>query len=150
VQKHIGKIIKSANRSNGHHSTNGYIPPSEPWEPLDLELLKDPAEARAYIEVALEDGEAYYILKALNKIAKAQGGFSKLARKSGLSRENLYTALSPDGNPRFDSITKILHSLGLRMSVVPLQSKRRAPRVATKRAPANRILRSKRASKSKA
>jgi probable addiction module antidote protein len=150
VQKNIGKIIKSANRSNGDRSTNGYIPPSEPWEPLDLELLKDPAEARAYLEVALEDGEPYYILKALNKIAKAQGGFSKLARKSGLSRENLYTALSPDGNPRFDSITKILHSLGLRMSVVPLQSKRRAPRVATKRASANRTLRSKRASKSKA
>jgi probable addiction module antidote protein len=90
-----------------------------------LEMLRDPAEARAYLNSVIEDGEMEYILIALNKVAKAQGGFSKLARKTGLSRENLYTALSPEGNPRFDSITKVLHSLGLRMSVEPLKSNKR-------------------------
>lgn len=89
-------------------------------------MLKDPAEARAYLKAAFDDGEPEYILIALNKVAKAQGGFSVLARKTGLSRENLYTALSPDGNPRFDSITKILHSLGLRMSIEPLKPVRKA------------------------
>jgi probable addiction module antidote protein len=88
-------------------------------------MLKDPAEARSYLNAAFDDGEPEYILIALNKVAKAQGGFTKLAQKSGLSRENLYTALSPDGNPRFDSITKILHSLGLRMSIEPLKPLRR-------------------------
>lgn len=113
-------------------------------------MLKDPAEARAYLKAAFDDGEPEYILIALNKVAKAQGGFTKLAQKSGLSRENLYTALSPDGNPRFDSITKILHSLGLRMSIVPLKMKRRTPSGKTKRTTATRTMRSRKPAKSKA
>jgi probable addiction module antidote protein len=110
----------------GKTGNNGAHPRSLPWAPLQLEFLKDPVEAHAYLKSVIEDGEIEYILIALNKVAKAQGGFTKLARKTGLSRENLYTALSPDGNPRFDSITKILHSLGLRMSVEPLKPVRRA------------------------
>ncbi len=110
MQKHIGKT-----------GNNEAHPRSLPWAPLQLEFLRDPVEAGAYLNSVIEDGEMEYILIALNKVAKAQGGFTKLAQRSGLSRENLYTALSPDGNPRFDSITKILHSLGLRMSIEPLK-----------------------------
>jgi probable addiction module antidote protein len=121
MQKHIGKT-----GSNGAH------PRSLPWAPLQLEFLKDPVEAHTYLKSVIEDGEMEYILIALNKVAKAQGGFSELARKTGLSRENLYTALSPDGNPRFDSITKILHSLGFRMSIEPLKP---VPKAKSKRLP---------------
>jgi probable addiction module antidote protein len=124
MQKNIGTTIDLTNPRNGHLS-NDSDSRSEPFELYDLELLKDPAEAQAYLDAELKEGDPYYILKALNKIAKANGGFSELARKTGLSRENLYTALSPDGNPRFDSITKILHSLGLRMSVEPLKPVRK-------------------------
>jgi probable addiction module antidote protein len=110
----------------GQTENEGDHPRSVAWEPVFLEMLKDPAEARAYLKAAFDDGEPEYILIALNKVAKAHGGFSQLARKTGLSRENLYTALSPDGNPRFDSITKILHSLGMRMSIEPLKPVGRA------------------------
>ena len=100
--------------------------PSEPFEPLFLEGLKDPEEARAYLNAALRDGELRYVLMALQDIAKAQGGFSKLARETGLSRVNLYSALSESGNPRFDSISKVLHSLGLQVAVEPLHASGRA------------------------
>jgi probable addiction module antidote protein len=106
VQKNIGKIAK-----------NGEAPPYVPFEPVMLEHLKDPEEARATLNYVLQFGEPEDVFAALRDIAKAQGGFSKLARKTGLGRESLYHALSEDGNPRWDTISKVLDSLGLRLSV---------------------------------
>ncbi len=99
------------------------IPASKAWETVFLEELKDPEEARAYLNYCLRDGELSDVLAALQSIAKAQGGFSKLARETGLSRVNLYSALSETGNPRFDSISKVLHSLGFTVTVEPIHSK---------------------------
>jgi probable addiction module antidote protein len=39
---------------------------------------------------------------------------TEIARKSGLGRVSLYKALSPDGNPEFATILKVVHALGLR------------------------------------
>ncbi len=86
-----------------------------------LEHLKDPDEARAYLEVALEeyeeDGDKEAFLMALRNVADAQGGISTLARRTRLNREHLYRALSAKGNPRLDTIGTILHALGFRLSV---------------------------------
>jgi probable addiction module antidote protein len=42
-----------------------------------------------------------------------------LAAKSGLSRESLYRALSEDGNPRLDTLMKVLTALGIKLTVAP-------------------------------
>jgi probable addiction module antidote protein len=106
VQKITGGIAK-----------NGEVLPYVPFEPIMLEYLKDPEEARACLNYVLREGEPADVFAALRDIAKAQGGFSKLARKTGLGRESLYHALSKDGNPSWDTVSKVLDSLGLRLSV---------------------------------
>lgn len=43
------------------------------------------------------------------------GNLSELARRTGMSREGLYKALSADGNPRFATVMKVSQALGLRI-----------------------------------
>ena len=77
-------------------------------------LLKTPKDIAAYLEAAMEDGEPRVIAAALGNIARARG-MSALAREAGLGRESLYKALSPDGNPEFSTILKVVRALGLRL-----------------------------------
>jgi probable addiction module antidote protein len=67
------------------------------WDAADyLEMEKDIA---AYLEAALEEGDAALFTAALGDVARAKG-MTEIARKTGLGRESLYKALSPDGNER--------------------------------------------------
>lgn len=73
-------------------------------------------ERAAYLEASfLEDpGDGSLVRAALGDIAKAQG-ISDLARSTGLTREGLYKALSPEGNPEFGTIMKVIGALGFRL-----------------------------------
>ena len=51
---------------------------------------------------------------ALGDIARGKG-MSQIARETGLGRESLYKALSPDGNPEFSTVLKVVRALGLRL-----------------------------------
>jgi probable addiction module antidote protein len=64
----------------------------------------------------LEDGDSALVAAALGDIARAKG-MSKVARKAGLGRESLYKALSPEGNPEFATVLKVIRSLGLKLHV---------------------------------
>lgn len=90
------------------------------------EDLKDPFEAKAYLEVALEnyeeDKDVEAFLMALRDVAEAQGGISKLAERTHLNRQNLYKALSNRGNPKLETIGTILHGLGFKLSIQSLNN----------------------------
>jgi len=49
---------------------------------------------------------------------------SKIAQDSGLGRESLYKALNANAKPRFDTILKVMQSLGVNISISPLQPKK--------------------------
>ncbi len=68
----------------------------------------------AYLEAALEEGDAALFTAALGDIARAKG-MTEVARAAGLGRESLYKALSPDGNPEFATVLKVVRSLGLKL-----------------------------------
>jgi probable addiction module antidote protein len=87
-----------------------------PWDAAAY-LDGDKAIA-AYLEAALEDGDVSVITAALGDIARAKG-MTEVARKAGLGRESLYKALSPDGNPEFATILRVLDALGLRLRAIP-------------------------------
>lgn len=95
--------------------------PSTPFQDVLLQNLKDPAEAEAYLDVAFaefqEDGDMAFFLQALRNVAEAQGGISALAEKTHLNRQNLYKALSENGNPRLETVGAILRGMGLRLRV---------------------------------
>ena len=48
---------------------------------------------------------------------------SDIARKTGLGRESLYKALSPDGNPTLATVLKVVRALGVRLNAEPAGSR---------------------------
>jgi probable addiction module antidote protein len=85
------------------------------WDPA--ENLKTEADIQAYLIACFEEApdDASYIAAALGDVARAQG-MTRLARRTGLTRMGLYKALSKDGNPSLDTVLKVLHALGLRLT----------------------------------
>ena len=59
----------------------------------------------------LEEGDTALVAAALGDIARAKG-MTEVARKTGLGRESLYKALSPDGNPESSTVLKVIQALG--------------------------------------
>jgi probable addiction module antidote protein len=89
-----------------------------PWDPAEhLETEQDMA---IYLEAALEYGEPSLVAAALGDIARARG-MTQLARDTGLGRESLYKALSPNGNPEFSTILKVVQALGLKLHASPVK-----------------------------
>jgi len=89
---------------------------SAAYEEVLLEDLKDTAEAAAYLQAALEDEDPAVFLLALRQVAQAQG-MANVARKAHMGRESLYKTLSENGNPELRTINRLLHAMGLRLSV---------------------------------
>ena len=84
---------------------------------FDITRYLDNEEAMAeYLSQVLEDGDNAELIRALGNIAKAKC-MATIARESGLGRESLYKALSEGSQPRFDTISKVINALGLKMSV---------------------------------
>ena len=83
-----------------------------------IESLKDPVEAAAYVEAALELDDPTALLVALRQVAKAHG-MADVARRADVGEKTLFRALSEDGNPTVATLHKVLHAVGLRLSVTP-------------------------------
>ena len=85
------------------------------------ELKADRELATAYLRAAMEslddpDNRAGGLL-ALRSVAEAYGGLGVVAAEAGISREALYRALSPRGNPTLKTLLAVLKTVGLRLSV---------------------------------
>ena len=76
-----------------------------------------------YLQVTCEDGTPAEIAHALGVVARARG-ITDLARKTGLTRQALYKALSGEGNPGMGTIVKVAEALGYRLSLVKIPDER--------------------------
>lgn len=85
---------------------------TRPWDAA--EFLESEEDMAAYLEAVLEDGDPALVAAALGDIARAKG-MARVARDTGLGRESLYKALSPEGNPEFATVLKVVRALGLRL-----------------------------------
>ena len=85
------------------------------------ESLKDPIEAAAYIEAVIDLDEPAALLVALRQVAKAHG-MAEVARRANVGDKMLFKALSAEGDPTLTTVHKVLHAVGLRLSVVPEQA----------------------------
>jgi probable addiction module antidote protein len=56
-------------------------------------------------------------LLAIRAVAEAYGGLGAVAAQAGISRESLYRALSPKGNPTLKTLIAVLKTLGLRLTI---------------------------------
>lgn len=89
---------------------------TRPWDAAEHLVTEE--DMALYLEVALEEGDPALITAALGDIARAKG-MTQIARDTGLGRESLYKALSPEGNPEFATILKVVSALGIKLHAVP-------------------------------
>ncbi|UIN02540.1 addiction module antidote protein [Yersinia ruckeri] len=79
-----------------------------------VEFLDDEEDIQEYLNAAIEEDDAKYLFKALGNIARARN-MSQLSKEVGMSREGIYKALSGEGNPSFQTVSKITKALGLKL-----------------------------------
>ncbi|MDR6103184.1 putative addiction module antidote protein [Agrobacterium larrymoorei] len=77
--------------------------------------LVDDEEIAAFMADAFETGDALYVAKALGVVARAKG-MTEIARKTGLSREQLYRSFSENGNPTLKTTFAVMRALGIEMT----------------------------------
>ncbi len=80
----------------------------------------------AYLEESARDAAEYndygIFLDAIATAAKARG-MMQVAKDAGISRESLYKSLAHDAKPRYETIAKVLHALGVQITLTPITSK---------------------------
>ncbi|HVJ31615.1 MAG TPA: addiction module antidote protein [Terriglobia bacterium] len=69
-----------------------------------------------YLNAVLEEDDPELFLSAIADIAKAKG-MTKVAEESGLGRESLYKAFAPGSHPQYETVRKVIKSLGVRLKV---------------------------------
>ena len=69
-----------------------------------------------YLEAAMEGNDARHIASALSDVARSKG-MTEIARKAGLGRQALYSALSEGGNPTLETLVAVLGALGLELTI---------------------------------
>jgi probable addiction module antidote protein len=85
-----------------------------PWDAADY--FETPEDVASYLEAVFEDGDPASIADALGVVARAKG-MTDVARETGLGRQSLYKALSPEGHPEFSAVLSVVRALGLKMTV---------------------------------
>ena len=64
-----------------------------------------------YLDAAFDSGDPSRIAEALGDVARARG-MTKIARATGLAREQLYRTLSSKGKPELATVLKVLAAFG--------------------------------------
>lgn len=79
------------------------------------EYLGSSESIAEYLEAVFEDGDPALIAAALGDVARAMG-MTQLAGKAGVTREALYKALSPTGDPRLSTFLGVMKGLGIKLT----------------------------------
>lgn len=90
------------------------VTPTRPFDPACY--LETEEDILYYLEAAMEGNDTGHIASALGDVARSKG-MSEIARKAGVGRQALYSALSENGNPTLDTLLGVLDALGLQLTV---------------------------------
>ncbi|HMQ57155.1 MAG TPA: putative addiction module antidote protein [Rhizobiaceae bacterium] len=88
----------------------------KPWD--SAEILTDEETIKAYLEEAFAEGEPQLIAKALGDVARARN-VAALARETNLSRDTIYSAFGPEGNPTLSTLIAMTKALGFDLTLKP-------------------------------
>ncbi|MDR3130402.1 MAG: putative addiction module antidote protein [Treponema sp.] len=86
------------------------------------QYLKTEKQISAYLDDIFKTGDPDLVVAATGDVARARG-MSKSAEDAGRSRESLYKTLSQNGNPSFETILKVLSSLGFDLRAAPTSNR---------------------------
>jgi probable addiction module antidote protein len=83
--------------------------------PFDAaKYVTEPEDVIDFLNDAFESGHLPYIANVLGVVARSEG-MTKIAEKTGVNRQALYTALSENGNPTLETLLKVMSALGVRL-----------------------------------
>jgi probable addiction module antidote protein len=83
------------------------------FDPADM--LKSDEAIEVFLADAFETRDASHIASALGAVARAKG-MAKIARQTGLAREQLYKSLSLTGNPTLETTLAVMKAIGFDMT----------------------------------
>lgn len=93
--------------------------------PFDMaELLNTDEAITEYLTQVLAEGDTDELIRAVGYVAKARG-MAQIASDTGLGRASLYKAFAPGAKPRFETVIKVMHSLGIDLQATAQRSKTR-------------------------
>lgn len=82
-----------------------------------LRRLKDPDYAAGYLTDVLEsESQESFLIAVKNVLEARSANISNLSKKSGISRQAVYHALSKRGNPRLSTLNQILKAAGIKIT----------------------------------
>jgi probable addiction module antidote protein len=85
---------------------------------FDISKYLDDEEVIAeFLTAALENPDPEVFVSAVGHVAKARG-MTAIADSTGLGRESLYKAFAPGAKPRYETVIKVLQTLGVKLQVV--------------------------------
>ncbi|MDE2940215.1 MAG: putative addiction module antidote protein [Chloroflexota bacterium] len=87
-------------------------------------LTEHPAtsnEMTAALNAALEAGDLNSIMGIMGQMARAHR-MRRVARETGLGEKSLYKSMRAGASPEFNTVLRVLRSLGFRLQAVPLSS----------------------------
>ena len=90
--------------------------PTETFHFDIAEHLETDEDIREFLKETTKIGDTSDLIHALNIASKAKG-MTEIAKQAGVSRASLYKSLSDDGNPRFETISKIVNALGCKIAI---------------------------------
>ncbi|GAB4194861.1 MAG: hypothetical protein Fur006_40850 [Coleofasciculaceae cyanobacterium] len=102
---------------------NVKMPTSDSWLDSLIESLKDPEEAAAYIEVALEleekDPQPDMLRLTLKDVVEARVRMNNLSEEAQRSYEKLDKILLETGGVEIYGLVELLDALGFRLAITP-------------------------------
>ena len=101
----------TAKRKKSNSAVAGQLAPFDVSRHLNSEAV-----IAEYLAAALEDPNPDVFLRAVANVAKARG-MATVAEASGLGRESLYKALAPGAKVRYETVRKLVDSLGVKLTV---------------------------------
>ena len=81
------------------------------------EHLQTNSDISEFLQEVADTGSSSDFVHALGVAARAKG-MSDVAKQAGVTRASLYKSLAADGQPRFETITKVVAALGCQLKIV--------------------------------
>lgn len=80
------------------------------------EYIETREDVIAFLEGAIEENDPELLLEVIGSIARSKG-MAAIARELNIDRTGLYKSFSPDGNPYFFTVVKVLDNLGFKLNI---------------------------------
>ena len=93
------------------------------YETVLIEQLRDPEEAQAYLNAALQEDDPRMFLIALGHVVKTKKNLAVVRRKVKLNAEEFDKIFKARTMPKLETLVPLLQAVGFRINFEPITKK---------------------------